>query len=329
MKKSLIAITLLPIALTGCSSPKDYGELLDNNQYNFNYSSEHSEAMNLMMKAYNIEPVSPNNLDEFTGDYHSRQARKSNVTGGAIAAMSLLGGAGLGSSLFTGAIHSPSTDDMANEIRNHSMFRVLPVSYNGDLPKLIEENRRFVIESVEEALDNLGYDVTHYVYESSFFMPGTRSWFNGYADLFVRNDLPQCEETHEKAKNNYKYLFTFGTQKDRNELYTCLLHINDAYSRLVISEKDGQQNMNFVWSTIRPHEVGAAWHVEVFNQLTMDSNTYLYTPSFYWLRARNDWLKVDNDIGNKAMQDGVIDLLPRLKVLDGSNAILPFSLEEA
>lgn len=328
MKKSLIAIIIASVSLTGCVSTKDYEEILETHQYDFEYSAEHSDAMNIMMMAYNFEPENPNNLDEFTGDYHSRKARRSNVTGGAIAAMSLLGGASLGSSLFSGAIHSPSTDDMAYAIRNHSMFRVLPVNSNEELPMLIEENRRYVRDSVEEALATLGYDVTYYTYEKAFFMSGAKARFNGYADLYVRNDLPECDETHERAKNNHKYLFTFGTQKDRNDLYTCLLHINDAYSRLVISERDGQRDMNFIWSTIRPHEVGAAWHVEVFNQLAMD-NTYLYTPSFYWLRARNDWLKVDNDTGNKAMKDGVIELLPRLKVLDGSNTVLPFLLEEA
>ena len=115
MKKSLVAIATASTILTGCVSVQNYDDAITSTNYSYTPSEVHSQAMNTMMMAYNIEPKNPNNLDEFTGDYHNRLAKRSNLTGGAFTAMSLLGGAGLGSSLFTGAIHSP-TDKMDFEI---------------------------------------------------------------------------------------------------------------------------------------------------------------------------------------------------------------------
>ncbi|WP_428652662.1 hypothetical protein [Photobacterium satsumensis] len=329
MKKTFIAITAASAILTGCASVQNYDEVLNVNTYSYVSSAEHSDAMNLMMKAFDVEPKNPNNLDEFTGDYHSRLARRSNVTGGAFSAMSLIGGAGLGTSLLTGAIHSP-TDQMQFHVKFHWMFRVLPVESHESLPMVVANNRDDVVSSVRSTLDDLGYDTTHYKHTLDLFL-GTNK-YSDESDFFVRNDLPQCEVIHQQVSNgSLTYMDTVRSTKESHLFNTCAFYLNDSESRLVYQHNDednSQAQMYYVWAARPFHIVNSAWHIETFNALALDDKTFLYTPSYYWLPSRNSWAEVDVDTMDSAIEHGVISPTPRLKVLDGTGSELPFGLND-
>ncbi|WP_428652664.1 hypothetical protein [Photobacterium satsumensis] len=331
MNKELIAITAASTILAGCASTQTHDEILYSNQFQHTHSESHSDAMNVMMMAYDIEPKNPNNLDEFTGDYHSRLARRSNVTGSAFTAMSLLGGAGLGSSLLTGAVHSP-TDQMVTPIKYHSVVRVLPMSSQRELEQVRKQNRRDVLQSLKVSLDSLGYSTTHYQHNLSRYMNGMSGSYSESMDILVRNDLEQCVDFHNKLSDgSFKNSDIIRSTQQRNLFFSCSIIVEDTGSRIVnlYDSSTNEAKPHFVWTNWTFLDVSGAWHVEAYNALSMDSNTYLYSPSFYWLTSRNNWAQVDVETMDRAIEHGVITPTPRLKVLDGSNTVIPFSLDEA
>ncbi|MCQ1060279.1 hypothetical protein LRP52_29245 [Photobacterium sp. ZSDE20] len=328
MKKSLIAIAAASTILTGCASTVGYEDLLNTNHYNYTQSADHSPAMNLMMKAYNIEPKNPNNLDEFTGDYHSRLARRSNVTGGAFTAMSLLGGASLGSSLFTGAIHSPN-DQMSSYIRDHSLIRVQTIDSFNDLGNIVTKNRITVVNAMKSSLHEIGYNVSQYQHDMKLFVEGGD--YGNYidtVDFFVRNDLPQCDIIKQRLESGT--LTLSDIRRDGDSFATCALMLHDAGTRIVhaTNPETNEQESYLIWTARRTNNVTSAWHIEAYNALSIDDNTYLYSPSFYWLNSRNEWAEVDENTMDRAIETGIITPTPKLKVLDGTGTELPFSLDE-
>ncbi|WP_428652663.1 hypothetical protein [Photobacterium satsumensis] len=327
MYKTLIAITVASTFLSGCVSVQNYDDAITSTNYSYSPSETHSQAMNTMMMAYNIEPKNPNNLDEFTGDYHKRLANRSNLTGGAFTAMSLLGGAGLGSSLFSGVIHSP-TDKMYFEVRNHSLIRVHTLNSIEELPDIVKNNREEVVSSVKDALKALDYDVTHYRYGFELYLRKAKARYVDEVDLFVRNDLEHCQTYHAQINDgSLTANVVFNNVRERDKFLSCTIKLSESSSRLVVDGQTGQ--LNYVWSVLRPHNVNDSWHVETYNAMSLDDKTYLYSPSFLWLNARNHWAEVDVETMDRAIEHGVITPTPRLKVLDGSNKIIPFSLDEA
>ncbi|MCQ1056448.1 hypothetical protein LRP52_00005 [Photobacterium sp. ZSDE20] len=330
MNKSLIAIAAASTILTGCVSVKNHDDLLYSNQFSHTHSESHSDAMNIMMKAYNIEPKNPNNLDEFTGDYHSRLARRSNVTSGTFTAMSLLSGASLGSSLLSG-FATTVDDKMVRNVKNPSVIRIIPLEDGFDLNEVKNQNNIDVLNAMENSLESLGYPTKHYQHTFEHSTSGFIGRFNENADFFVRTDLDKCEQIHSKlSTGSFTIMDTVRNNRDRELFNSCAIFVSDRASRLVQSYDvdTNQSKLSYVWTSLNYFEVFSAWQFEVFNSLAMDDNSYFYTPSFYWIDSRNSWAQVDEDTMNRAIEHGMISPTPRLKVLDGTNTKLPFSLDD-
>ncbi|MGR5141462.1 hypothetical protein ACQKPX_07225 [Photobacterium sp. DNB23_23_1] len=329
MSKGLFAITVASTILVGCASTQSHDELLYSNQFSHTHSTEHSKAMNIMMKAYNIEPKNPNNLDEFTGDYHNRLARRSNITSGTFTAMSLLSGASIGSSLLSGAATTVN-DQMATPIKYHSVIRSIPLDSHDDLDNVRKRNRQEVLESLKISLDSLDYDTTHYQYELSRYMNGMSGSYPEVLDLFVRNDIEQCQEFHIKLEDgSFTNFDIMRSKKQRDFFFSCAIVVEDTGSRLVNTYNDStnESQLKYVWTNWTLLDVSGSWHIEVYNNLSLD-NAYLYSPSYYWLTSRANWGEVDKSTLDRAMEHGVITPTPILKILDGSNSVLPFSLDD-
>ena len=137
----------------------------------------------------------------------------------------------------------------------------------------------------------------------SYFYAKAKTKYVDKVDLFVRNDLEHCQTYHTKINDgSLAANVIFNNVRERDKFLSCTMKLSESSSRLVVENQTGQ--LHYVWSILRPHNVSDSWHVETYNAMTLDNNTYLYSPSFLWLNARNNWAEVDVETMDHAIEHG-------------------------